>query len=50
MNGLSVTISIGVQRLMPGMDKEELFHQADMALYEAKKSGKNRTIVAGPRA
>ncbi|MNH74709.1 putative diguanylate cyclase AdrA [compost metagenome] len=50
MNGLSVTISIGVQQLMPGMHKENLFHQADMALYEAKKSGKNRTIVAGPRA
>ncbi|RUT31731.1 GGDEF domain-containing protein [Paenibacillus zeisoli] len=47
MNGLSVTISIGVQRLMPGMNKEDLFHQADMALYEAKKSGKNRTIVVG---
>lgn len=46
LDGEAVTISIGVRKLMPGMSKEELFHQADTALYHAKRSGKNRTIIA----
>lgn len=47
LNGEAVTISIGVRKLAAGMSREELFHQADMALYQAKRSGKNRTVVAG---
>ncbi|MFC4101498.1 GGDEF domain-containing protein [Paenibacillus xanthanilyticus] len=47
LNGEPVTVSIGVRKLDAGMSREELFHQADMALYQAKRSGKNRTIVAG---
>ncbi|WP_426452001.1 GGDEF domain-containing protein [Paenibacillus sp. S-38] len=47
LSGQTVTVSIGVHKLHPQMSKEELFHQADMALYEAKNSGKNRTVVTG---
>ncbi|MFB9328129.1 GGDEF domain-containing protein [Paenibacillus aurantiacus] len=47
LSGETITVSIGLRRLEAGMSKEELFHQADMALYQAKRSGKNRTIVSG---
>ncbi|TYP79173.1 diguanylate cyclase [Paenibacillus methanolicus] len=47
LNGEAVTVSIGVRKLEAGMSREELFHQADMALYQAKRTGKNRTIAAG---
>ncbi|QDP39317.1 GGDEF domain-containing protein [Radiobacillus deserti] len=45
LNGEQVTISIGVQKLAAGMDKETLFHAADDSLYMAKRAGKNRTVV-----
>lgn len=45
LNGRSVTISIGVQKLMPGMTKEELFKGADSSLYTAKRTGKNKTVI-----
>ncbi|QMV43495.1 GGDEF domain-containing protein [Cohnella cholangitidis] len=48
LNGLNVTVSIGLNPYSPGMGKEELFLRADAALYEAKHSGKNRTVVAAP--
>jgi diguanylate cyclase len=47
LEGKKVTISISVQRLLPDMSKSELFQGADMALYSAKRTGKNRTILAG---
>ena len=44
---VSVTASIGLATL-PGSaaNAEELFARADASLYEAKRSGKNRIVVA----
>ncbi|WP_096270730.1 GGDEF domain-containing protein [Paucisalibacillus globulus] len=44
LDGKMVTVSIGVQNLVAGMNKEQLFKGADSALYQAKNSGKNKTI------
>lgn len=42
-----VTISIGVARLDQGIvDLEELLHNADQALYQAKSAGRNRVVIA----
>ncbi|MBM7660321.1 diguanylate cyclase (GGDEF)-like protein [Bacillus mesophilus] len=46
LEGNHVTISSGIQKLMPGMQKEALFKGADTALYTAKRSGKNRTMIS----
>lgn len=43
---LSVTVSVGVARLMPDMTEEALVLAADKALYQAKHSGKNRVVQA----
>jgi diguanylate cyclase (GGDEF)-like protein len=42
-----VTISLGVAQLDPGRTRtfDELFEQADAALYEAKAGGRNRCVV-----
>jgi diguanylate cyclase (GGDEF)-like protein len=44
LDGRCVTVSIGVNTYQRGMGKEELFKGADEALYEAKKTGKNKTV------
>ncbi len=45
---LSITVSIGVASSAdPGIGAEELLALADGALYEAKRSGRNRTVAAG---
>ncbi len=48
---LSVTISIGVSERKSGTDKpDDLLKLADEALYEAKRSGRNRVCLAGGNA
>lgn len=42
---LNVTVSIGVQAYAEGMTKFSLFDSCDQALYEAKRTGKNKTVV-----
>jgi diguanylate cyclase (GGDEF)-like protein len=37
----SLTISLGLAQLEPGQTASELLHNADVALYEAKKMGRN---------
>lgn len=45
LKGNAISVSIGVQRLMPGMSKEKFFEGADTALYTAKRSGKDQIII-----
>lgn len=44
-----ITISIGLAQIKPGEDKpvEKLLKEADEALYEAKKNGRNRVAING---
>ncbi len=44
---LNVTISVGVSVLSPGDDRiEQVLKRADDAMYDAKRSGRNRTMIA----
>jgi diguanylate cyclase (GGDEF)-like protein len=43
-----VTLSIGVAQLLPKESAEKLLLRADLAMYEAKKAGGNRTVTANP--
>jgi len=42
-----LTASLGVGVFVQNMDRHELILKADRALYEAKKSGRNRICVFG---
>ncbi len=46
IDGHAITVSVGVNRYISGMGKERFFQGADAALYEAKHTGKNRTVAA----
>jgi diguanylate cyclase (GGDEF)-like protein len=46
---VSTGVSVGLALLEPGETAESLFRRADEALYQAKGSGKNRTVVAQVR-
>lgn len=41
----TVTMSFGVAELRPGLSPEQLFEEADAALYEAKRTGRNKVVV-----
>ncbi|MBW4085648.1 diguanylate cyclase [Paenibacillus sp. S150] len=45
MDGNSVTVSIGMHEYTGLESKSSIFQQADDALYEAKKTGKNKIII-----
>jgi diguanylate cyclase (GGDEF)-like protein len=47
---LKVTISVGValSNDFPARDADDILHAADMALYDAKESGRNCVRVAKP--
>ncbi len=41
-----VTISLGVAEILDGEDYNQLYRRADMALFESKRSGRNRVTVS----
>lgn len=42
---LNITTSIGLTQLTPDIDVKKLFVNVDKALYEAKKTGRNKVVV-----
>ncbi len=42
-----VTASFGVAEKRPGEGRATLIHRADQAMYEAKRDGRNRVVLAG---
>jgi diguanylate cyclase (GGDEF)-like protein len=42
----AVTVSMGIAALTAGEDYKSLFERADAALYEAKRTGRNRVCIA----
>jgi diguanylate cyclase len=48
MATVSFTVSCGVAELAPEENTEGIVRRADAALYEAKRTGKNRVVLADP--
>jgi diguanylate cyclase (GGDEF)-like protein len=46
--GLAQTVSTGIASFRKGHTIEQLLHDADQALYQAKGSGRNRTVASTP--
>ncbi|MCF3629361.1 GGDEF domain-containing protein [Thalassospiraceae bacterium LMO-SO8] len=46
---LTVTLSFGVTERAPGQTAEQMFDDADRALYEAKRGGRNRVVAHAPQ-
>lgn len=44
--GLSLTVSVGIAGYASGETVAQLLHRADVALYEAKRTGRDRVVVA----
>ena len=42
---ISITISIGIKELQKEKNIDELISKADLALYDAKKTGKNKICL-----
>lgn len=47
-NSFGITCSLGVAERLPGEQADNLLHRADIALYNAKTSGRNCTRMVGP--
>lgn len=47
---LRITLSAGLAEHAPGQNLRHTLERADHALYDAKGSGRNRTVLAGPQA
>jgi len=45
-NVISLTISAGIAEAKPGETGEELLRRADAALYDAKRGGRDRYVIA----
>lgn len=46
LRGETVTVSVGVSMQQPGQDPAAWIKRGDQALYEAKRSGRNRVVLA----